>query len=60
MDVGAQILGGGRQWTITNSSTENNVNYSSRNYTSLVEEEDHLGPKGCIYIYWVVKHIGDK
>ena len=60
MDVGAQILGGGRQWKITNSFTDHNVTYSYRNYTSLVEEEDHLGPKGYIYIYWVVKYIGDK
>ena len=37
MDVGAQILGGGRQWKITNSFTDHNVTYSSRKYTSLVE-----------------------
>ena len=45
---------------MTSSFTDHNVTYSSRNYTSLVEEEDHLGPKGYIYIYWVVKHIVDK
>ena len=58
MDDGAQHLGGGRPQIMTDYSTDHTVTSSSWSYTSLAEEEDHLGLKGnpC----QVVKPIGDK
>ena len=58
MDDGPQYLGGGRPRMMTASSTDHTVTSSSWSYTSLAEEEDHLGLKGnpC----QVVKPIGDK
>ena len=55
---GAQHLGGGRPQIMTASSDEHTVTSSSRSYTSLVEEEYHLGQK--VYPYWLVKPIGVK
>ena len=56
MDDGAQHIGGGRPRMMT-YSTDHTVTYYSWSYTSLVEEEYHLGPKG--YPCWVMKPIVD-
>ena len=58
MDDGAQHHGGGRPRMITSSSTDHTMTSSSCSYTYLMEEEDHLVPKG--YPCWMVKPIGDK
>ena len=55
---GDQHLGGGRPQMMTAYYNDHTVTSSSWSYTSLVDEEDHLGPKG--YSCWVVKPIGDK
>ena len=55
MDYGDQPLGGGIPRMMTAYSTDNTVTSSSWSYTYLVEDEDHLGPKG--YPCWEVKTI---
>ena len=55
---GAQHIGGGRPRMMTASSTDHTVTSFSWSYTSLVEKENNLVPKG--YPCWMVKPIGDK